>query len=489
MFLWRGALAVGLGCCTVYVAVANASAPLAFTAPPVTAAVLWASMVLARSSSPAPSPSRSGRREDAGTVEVGDRALLEARASQADRDGQRLALLSLRLGGLDDVGDTLGTAARDAVVAEAVSRVLTCLRPADLAVRLGADELTVLLPGSGPAEGLVVAEQILERLRQPITVADVSVVTPGSIGVAAGCADLDELLHGASLAVRQATGQGGDRVALYGHELLQQARRRLSIEGELRASVAGGQLCVYYQPIVDTRTGRVRSVEALVRWNHPARGLLAPPEFLGEAERAGLMLEIGRQVLELACGQLVEWRRRWPYLAVAVNVSQAELLHPDFATAVMATLRRHRLPTTALHLEVTETVAVGEDAIAAALQPLAAAGVACSLDDFGTGYSSLHRLRRLPVKRLKIDKSFVAEVGVDRGTAPLLTSIISLAHSVGHCVVAEGVETSDQAAFLAAQGCDELQGYLFSRPVPAHEVPSLLSTSARALAAAGAMRL
>ena len=248
---------------------------------------------------------------------------------------------------------------------------------------------------------------------------------------------------------------------------------------DLRRAVDGGELRVHYQPIVHARTGEIASVEALVRWQHPSLGLLAPGEFLPAAERADLMVEIGRHVLDVACADLASWRGHWPHLAMAVNVSERELLHPGFADHVVATLRRHALPAGALHLELTETVAVNEETIAAVLEPLASSGVALSIDDFGTGHSSLHRLnrlRRLQVQRLKIDKSFVDEIeAAGQGAGPLLASMIALAHSVGHSVVAEGVENSDQAAFLARHGCDELQGYLYSRPVPADQVAALLA--------------
>jgi EAL domain-containing protein (putative c-di-GMP-specific phosphodiesterase class I) len=247
---------------------------------------------------------------------------------------------------------------------------------------------------------------------------------------------------------------------------------------ELRDAVTDGSLRVHYQPIVDARTGRIASVEALVRWQHPTLGLLAPGQFLPAAERADLMVEIGRHVLAQACADLADWRERWPHLALAVNVSERELLHPGFADHVIEILRAHALPAWALHLELTETVAVNEETIAAVLEPLASSGVALSIDDFGTGHSSLHRLnrlRRLQVQRLKIDKSFVDEIDpAGQGAGPLLASMIALAHSVGHSVVAEGVETSEQAAFLALHGCDELQGYLYSRPVAADQVSALL---------------
>lgn len=250
------------------------------------------------------------------------------------------------------------------------------------------------------------------------------------------------------------------------------------LDVELRRAVAAGDLSVHYQPIVNAGTGRIVSVEALVRWEHPTLGLLAPGQFLPAAERADLMVDLGRHVLTVACADLATWRARWPHLALAVNVSECELLNPGFADHVLATLRRHALPAWALHLELTETVAVNEETIATVLEPVASAGVALSIDDFGTGHSSLHRLnrlRRLPVQRLKIDKSFVDEIeAAGQGAGPLLASMIALAHSVGHSVVAEGVENREQAAFLARHGCDELQGYLYSRPVPAQEITAML---------------
>lgn len=255
-------------------------------------------------------------------------------------------------------------------------------------------------------------------------------------------------------------------------------KHEIELEQELRKAAAAGALSVHYQPIVHARTGQIVSVEALVRWEHPALGLLAPARFLPTAERADLMVEIGRHVLALACADLAVWRVRWPDLALAVNVSERELLDAGFADHVTETLRRHALPTHALHLELTETVTVNEETIAAVLEPLASSGVGLSIDDFGTGHSSLHRLnrlRRLQVQRLKIDKSFVDEIeSVDQGAGPLLASMIALAHRVGHSVVAEGVENAAQAAFLARNGCDELQGYLYSRPVPAEDLTALL---------------
>ncbi len=471
MLMWRGVLAVGVGCGIASLAATRASVPVAFAAPPITAAFLLGTMSLTPSRRPA---SFFRRRPGAAVVQVSGQELLATRVRQALRAGNSPTLLSVRLVGLDDVGDTLGQYARRELVVEAGRRIVELLGAADAVARLDADEFAVLLPTSGPETGAEIAEQIRLRLREPMTVAGISVVPSASIGVATDAVGFDELVRSANLAMHQAMNEGGDRVRMYSHQLLHGARQRLSIEGDLRAAVSAGQLCAYFQPIVDTRSGRVRSVEALVRWNHPTLGLLTPPQFLGTAEQAGLMVDIGRHVLELACGQLAEWRRRSPDLAVAVNVSEQELRHPGFSGHLLATLNRFGLPTSALHLEVTETVAVGEETISAALEPLTAAGVACSLDDFGTGHSSLHRLRRLPVHRLKIDKSFVSGLESEQRAGPLLASIIAMAHGVGNVVVAEGVETREQADFLVKHGCDELQGYLFSRPVPADQVHTLL---------------
>lgn len=259
------------------------------------------------------------------------------------------------------------------------------------------------------------------------------------------------------------------------------AARDVELERELRQAVADADLSVHYQPIVSAGTGQIASVEALVRWNHPRAGLLTPAQFLPVAEAAGLMVDIGRHVLAVASADLAAWRSRWPDLALAVNVSERELLHPGFADHVIETLRRHRLPAGVLHLELTETVTVNEDTIANVLEPLASYGVALSIDDFGTGHSTLqrlNRLRRLQVQRLKIDKSFVDELGTaGQGAGPLLASMIALAHSVGHSVVAEGVETDHQAEFLTQHGCDELQGFLYSRPVPAERVTAMLAAA------------
>ena len=264
----------------------------------------------------------------------------------------------------------------------------------------------------------------------------------------------------------QAKALGRDRSCEFRSEMVVDTAERFSLDAEMRQALAGNDFKVFYQPIVDSRTHEMLSLEALVRWEHPVRGVLPPSDFLPVAYRTGLIVELGQFVLRSACEQTALWRRKRPGLSVAVNVSHRELLHPEFSSQVAGVLAMTGLEPEALYLEVTETVLAAEEQITDILQPLTDMGVRCSLDDFGTGHSSLSRLRQLSLDRVKIDRSFVAEIAEDDSEgAPLLVSIVGLAHSIGLSVVAEGVETKQQADFLAAHGCDELQGYYFSRPV------------------------
>jgi len=273
---------------------------------------------------------------------------------------------------------------------------------------------------------------------------------------------LDEMLRHADLAMYAAKAAGRDQAYTYDPSMQSAVTVRGELDGELRKAIDDGDLVVYYQPIVDAVSGAVCSVEALIRWDHPERGVLPPSAFLATAERSDLIVEIGRFVLSTACKQTAVWRDYWPDLCVAVNIAHRELVQPDFASNVTTVLEETGLPAGALHLEITETVLAVEDNIARTVEPLMALGVQLSVDDFGTGHSSLSRLRDLSVSRLKIDRSFITEITDDRtGIAPLLASIIDLGHSIGHIVVAAGVETPTQAAFLTAHGCDELQGYYF----------------------------
>ena len=415
---------------------------------------------------------------------LANRELLRERASAMGDSLETATLLLLDLDMFKEVNDALGHAAGDGLLVQVGDRLNRCRRTEDTVARLGGDEFAVLLPETRGAGAAYVAEQILAALREPFMLEGVMVEVRGSIGISCGASatDLDEMLRNADLAMYAAKGAGRDRACEFDQLMYEQATSRMELDTELRAAIAAEEFIAYYQPIVDAASGEIRSVEALVRWDHPGRGVLPPSEFLEEAERTGLIVELGRFVLRTACEQVVAWRLDSPELCLAVNVAHRELLHPDFVAHVTSVLDRTGLPPSALHLEITENVLADEESIERALEPLAALGVQFAIDDFGTGHSSLSRLRRLTVSRLKIDKSFIAEIGEngrgpDSASAPLLASIIALAHSVGLLVVAEGVETAEQASFLTAHRCDELQGYLYSRPVAGDKVPSVLSST------------
>lgn len=411
---------------------------------------------------------------------LGNRALLRQRAATV---GQRLgetSLLLLDLDGFKEINDTLGHAAGDDVLLQVGNRIGGCVRTEDTVVRLGGDEFGLLLVGTGRLSASLAADRVLAVLREPFLLDGLAVRVQGSIGIATGGStpDLDELLCNADLAMYGAKAAGRDQACMFDPRMHEHVARRREAEADVRAAIDVSEFTVHYQPIVNAASGEVSSVEALVRWEHPVRGLLPPIEFLPAAERTGLIVELGRFVLRTACAQLAEWRQDWPSLCVAVNVSQQELLDPGFAAEVQTALDHAGLPADALHLEITETILAAEENISHILEPLAALGVRFSIDDFGTGHSSLSRLRRLRAGRLKIDQSFIAEISEgETDSAPLLASIIAMAHSVGHVVVAEGVETRQQAAFLTAHRCDELQGYFFSRPVAPGQIISALLTT------------
>jgi diguanylate cyclase (GGDEF)-like protein len=408
---------------------------------------------------------------------LGNRRFLRERTTEL---GPEIAGASLLLLGLDrfkEINDSMGQAAGDALLRQLSSRLLECVRTNDTVARLSGDEFVMLLPDAGSWTAARTADRVLDVVRRPFELNGRSVQARGRIGIAHGHPDarLEELLRNADLAMSQAKAAGSDRAREFDQGMATDTSQQFSRDVEIRAAIAAGDFKVYYQPIVDARTHQVLSLEALMRWEHPERGVLPPAEFLPATERTGMIVDLGRFVLHTACEQAAGWRRKNPGLTIAVNVSERELFDPDFTAQVAGVLAATGLPPEALILEVTETVLAAEEQITEILQPLTAMGVQSALDDFGTGHSSLSRLRHLAVDQVKIDRSFVVEISQD-GTedAPFVASIIGLAHSLGLRVVAEGIETVTQADFLRDQGCDELQGYYFSRPVSAARIPAVL---------------
>jgi diguanylate cyclase (GGDEF)-like protein len=402
--------------------------------------------------------------------------------SRAVRLQSLVAVLFLDLDGFKAVNDSLGHAAGDQLLIQVAERVRQCLRPADTVARLGGDEFAVLLEDLGHIGGeLAVAERILQALRVPVVVEGTELITRASIGIAVGASDDEgagDLLRQADLAMYTAKAGGKNRHETFEPAMHATARARLELEAELRHALDENRFIVHYQPVCELPTGRLVRTEALVRWQHPQRGLISPAEFIPLAEERGLMVPLGQWVLRQACQETRRWQQRHPSdppLGVAVNVSPGQL-RPGFVGSVAETLRESRLDPRCLTLEITETLLMREEAgTLAYLTELKALGVRLSLDDFGTGYSSLSRLRSFPIDEVKIDRSFVNDIAPGRTGGPLVAAVTAMGHALGLRVVAEGVETFEQLRFLLGRGCDAVQGYLVGRPVMASAMQQLLT--------------
>lgn len=405
----------------------------------------------------------------------------------ARREGHALALLFIDLDRFKAVNDSLGHGCGDELLVEVASRLSVAVRGSDTVARVGGDEFAVLLSSpTSPEEAAVVAERILHSLGASFMTAGVAVHPACSIGVACwpeDCGSKEELLQHADAAMYRAKSAGGNRFEMFQPAMTVAARERLGMEHELRRAVDRGELFLRYHPQVDLATGEIVAMEALLRWAHPMRGEIPPAEFVPLAEETGLIVPIGAWVLREACRQLVEWRQTVPgasQLRVAVNVSARQLAHPGFVALVGETLEATAVPAPQVELEITESMIVAEGGQAAsAVRELRTLGVSVAVDDFGTGYSSLSYLRRFRVDRLKLDRSFIAGLGgggegTGTGDAAIVCAAIRMAHALGLEAVAEGVETQTQLAALREFGCEQGQGYLWTRPLLAREVPGWL---------------
>jgi len=409
-----------------------------------------------------------------------NRALLEDRLGRATatsrRDGRPAALLALDLDGFKDVNDTLGHEAGDDLLRQVAGRLRGALRASDTAARPGGDEFAALLPDTDEAGALAVARALGAALEPAFRVAGRRVHIRASVGVALAPAHGDDpatLLRHADVALYAAK-RGHLAHAVYTSEEDAHSPDRLALAGDLRAAIAGGDLTLHYQPKLDLATGRVRGVEALVRWTHPTLGPLPPDQFIPLAERTGLIGALTRWALGAALRQCRAWRDAGLDLTVAVNLSMWDLRDAGLPDTVAALLRAHGVPPACLRLELTESAVMGDAARALeVLARLRTLGARLAVDDFGTGYSSLAYLTRLPVDELKIDRSFVRDLareGEGAGTATLVASVVGLAHNLGLTVVAEGMEDAETLAVLTRLGCDVAQGYYVSRPLPAPEL-------------------
>lgn len=397
------------------------------------------------------------------------------------------AVLCLDLDHFKAINDRLGHAAGDALLRLVAQRLRGVVRRGDLVARLGGDEFAVLFVdvGAGEAEGLV--QRVLEVLREPCTVQGLQLSAQASIGVALVPRDgreVDELLNHADLALYAVKGAGRNGSRMFSCELGASSRRRVELELALRGAIERGELSLVFQPQMHLAEQRVTGCEALLRWNHAELGAVPPLEFIPVAEGAGLMPQIGHWVLAQACLQAAQWPLP---LVVSVNVSPRQILGAGFVTQVLQALAQSGLPATRLELEITESLLVDETpGTREALQDLRAAGVRIALDDFGTGYSALGYLSRLPVDTLKIDRSFVAGLGLRGDADAIVRMILGLARTLGMQTVAEGVEQPAQLQLLQSQGCDIMQGYLLARPLPGDALQAFLRERSGLCAAAPA---
>jgi diguanylate cyclase (GGDEF)-like protein len=394
----------------------------------------------------------------------------------SSRSGRMVGLLFIDLDSFKTLNDTLGHQTGDLLLKEVARRVTSCLREADTVARLGGDEFVVMLEGlsefpeQAAADAKVVAEKVLASVGQPYLLNGRECLSTSSIGITVVWDHLesaDDVLQKAELAMYQAKAAGRNTICFFAPALQAAVNARAAMEEDLRQAIRLDQFLLYYQPQVDG--GVITGAEALLRWNHPRRGLLAPGEFIYLAEETGLILPLGNWVLESACRQIALWAKHeaTANLSLAINISALQFHLPDFVEQVLAALAASGANPRNLKLELTESMLVNDvEDVIVKMTRLMSHGLRFSLDDFGTGYSSLTYLKRLPLDQLKIDRSFVRDLPVDSCSGAIAQAIIALGSAMGLSVIAEGVETEEQRDFLSGLGCNSFQGYLFSRPQP-----------------------
>jgi diguanylate cyclase (GGDEF)-like protein len=391
--------------------------------------------------------------------------------AQSRREGSLLAMMMIDIDRFKNINDTLGHGVGDALLILVGNALKSCIRECDTLARWGGDEFVLLLPGlqdSGVA--VVIAERCLAALKQSFQVDSHALRISASIGISLSpdsAAGAEMLLQTADVAMYKAKGRGGDRFVMYRPEMSEGARSRMSMESALFHAIERNELLLHYQPLVSAKTGRLAGVEALIRWQHPEQGLLAPGEFIGIAEENGLIDAIGAWVLRTACMQMNQWYARGlAKIPVSVNLSSRQFRHDDLVAIVKTVLDDTGFDPKMLELELTESLLMDDISQSkATLAKLKALGVTIALDDFGTGYSSLSYLKGFQLDTLKIDKSFIAELMTSEQNESIVCATIGLAKGLRLRTVAEGVETRAQAKFLVKHGCDVLQGFLFARPM------------------------
>jgi diguanylate cyclase (GGDEF)-like protein/PAS domain S-box-containing protein len=408
-----------------------------------------------------------------------NRALAKDRLIQvlamAKRDNRHVGVLHIDLDRFKKVNDSLGHAIGDQLLLAVATRLSETVRESDTVARFGGDEFTIICPGiADVADVTAVARKIVEALTDPFTLAGEEVYLSASIGIAISPSDgdcADELLKHADIAMYSAKARGRNSYQFYCDKFNRKSQERLSLENGLRRALQYGEFSLVYQPQIDLRGDKMIGMEALVRWNHPTKGLINPAEFISLAEETGLIIPLGEWVLRAACAQTKSWQNNGlPKSRVAVNISGHQFKQKDFIDMVEKALKNTGLPPDCLELELTESIVMEDvDEAIMTIVDLKTRGINIAIDDFGTGYSSLSYLKHFPIDRLKIDQSFVTDITTDPDSAAITEAIIAMARSLGLDIVAEGVETTEQLDFLRERQCHVMQGFFFARPLKADD--------------------
>ncbi|HEV7799482.1 MAG TPA: EAL domain-containing protein, partial [Burkholderiales bacterium] len=410
---------------------------------------------------------------------------LKQALAQARRNDWITAVLFIDLDRFKAVNDTIGHAGGDLLLKDVSDRLARCVRAADTLGRLGGDEFAVVLSKLGtPQDAAGIAAAILEALAEPFDIEGHEIYTTASIGIAVYPSDTentDILIRNADTAMYEAKAAGRNVYRFYTAEMNQLALERMQLEGKLRRALERKEFLLHFQPKLDLVTGDIAGCEALLRWASPDEGLVSPARFIPLLEETGLIVPVGEWVLQAACAQVKAWKdARVRPVPIAINLSARQFQQQDLTATVRKALHEHAVAARYLELEITESVAMqNAEASIGTLRDLKALGVKLAIDDFGTGYSSLSYLKRLPVDTVKIDRAFVTELATNPDDASIAQAIINMAHNLGLKVVAEGVETASQLAFLTSHDCDQMQGYYFSRAVPEAEMTDMLRQNRR----------
>ena len=415
-----------------------------------------------------------------------NRALLTDRLihslAGARRRGSQVGVIFLDVDHFKVVNDSLGHTSGDDLLRQSAERIAAAIRPGDTVARFGGDEFVVVCDDVNLSETQQIAERVLEALSQPCVISSQDVHVTASLGIAVAdeTATPESLLRDSDAAMYRAKERGRGRIEVFDEAVRSKAETRLATESALRRAVERGEFILHYQPIVDLASGAMVGAEALLRWQHPDRGLVSPAEFIPIAEATGLIVPIGAWVLETACRQLVEWQRSANTLTMAVNVSVRQMLAPGIARLVEDVLLRTGVRPQDLCLELTESVFMEDvEYFERTLASLKHLGVRLAIDDFGTGYSSLSYLNRFPVDAVKVDRSFIDGLGTERNDSALVAAIVAMASALGLEVTAEGVETQQQLSILKGLQCERAQGFYLARPMPSAEMSRFVAASHR----------